>query len=358
MDGARTRGLLDFAYEVARAEGLEDYRRAVTTGIRKVVPADLASYTEVDLARGQVLAQLDPPISAHASIAALGRCAHQHPLVTRQEPRAQTISDYLSARRFHGLELYHDCYRPLDAEDQIAINLPARRGSAIGVAMNRSRRSFSQGDRATLDELRPLLIKSYRRAAAYDRGRELASAHEAAGAGVIIIGHRGSVDYASPRAHRWLRAYFPLAAPGRLPEELAAWLKANRNRLGQRLTVTRQGQQLHVSLVADGSDQSPVLELDERHTWFDRLTPREAQILHLLSAGETNQQMADGLAVSRRTVENHLQSIYRKLGVSNRTAAAATIRQRGGGPSSVGGPTPGGTSSRCHHPTSRQAPAL
>ena len=326
MDGARMRRLLDFAWDVARADGLDEFRSAVTTGIRRVVPADLASYTEVDLETGRVLAPVDPPIDAEASATALGRCAHQHPLITQEPPGAQTISDYLSARRFHGLELYQDVYRPIDAEDQIAITLPTRRQPVIGVALNRSRRSFTAADRAILDHLRPLLVRSYRRAVAYDRGRQLACAVEASGGGVILPGANQAIDYASPRAHRWLRTYFPLGAPGRLPEQIASWLRVNRNRLGERLTIARPGRQLFVSLVADGSDQSPILELDERRPSLDALTPREGRIVRLLSEGQTNQQIGDALGVSRRTVENHLQSAYRKLGVTNRTAAAAAIR--------------------------------
>jgi DNA-binding NarL/FixJ family response regulator len=50
---------------------------------------------------------------------------------------------------------------------------------------------------------------------------------------------------------------------------------------------------------------------------------RESLTVGLLSTGQTNGQIAGALAISRRTVENHLQSVYRKLGVTNRTAAVA-----------------------------------
>ena len=51
------------------------------------------------------------------------------------------------------------------------------------------------------------------------------------------------------------------------------------------------------------------------------LTPRERQILQLLSEGGSNQQMADSLGLSVSTVKRHLQNIYGKLHVKNRTAA-------------------------------------
>lgn len=53
-----------------------------------------------------------------------------------------------------------------------------------------------------------------------------------------------------------------------------------------------------------------------------RLTFREAQVLECLSRGLTNYEIAAELHVHTSTVKAHLTTIYRKLGVSNRTQAA------------------------------------
>lgn len=53
------------------------------------------------------------------------------------------------------------------------------------------------------------------------------------------------------------------------------------------------------------------------------LTAREAEILRLVAQGLGNLGIADRLSLSRRTVEQHLRSVYGKLGVENRTAATA-----------------------------------
>ena len=52
------------------------------------------------------------------------------------------------------------------------------------------------------------------------------------------------------------------------------------------------------------------------------LTVREGEILEKLAAGLTDREIADSLHVSTRTVESHVASVLRKLGVPNRTAAA------------------------------------
>ena len=54
------------------------------------------------------------------------------------------------------------------------------------------------------------------------------------------------------------------------------------------------------------------------------LTPRETEVLAMLAEGRTNVDMARTLGVSVHAVKFHLASIYRKLGVSNRTEAAVT----------------------------------
>ena len=51
------------------------------------------------------------------------------------------------------------------------------------------------------------------------------------------------------------------------------------------------------------------------------LTPREREALGWLAAGKTDRDIGDILGISRRTVHKHLQRIYEKLGVENRTAA-------------------------------------
>jgi DNA-binding CsgD family transcriptional regulator len=53
------------------------------------------------------------------------------------------------------------------------------------------------------------------------------------------------------------------------------------------------------------------------------LTPREAEVLRLLAGGRTNRQIADGLTISEKTVEQHLLNIYQKLQVDSRARAVA-----------------------------------
>ena len=52
------------------------------------------------------------------------------------------------------------------------------------------------------------------------------------------------------------------------------------------------------------------------------LTARERQIVLVVSEGLTNKEIAQRLKLAEGTVKVHLHSIYRKLGIANRTALA------------------------------------
>jgi DNA-binding NarL/FixJ family response regulator len=53
----------------------------------------------------------------------------------------------------------------------------------------------------------------------------------------------------------------------------------------------------------------------------DGLTAREVEVLRLVAQGLTNDQVAEQLVISPRTVNTHLTSIFSKIGVSTRSAA-------------------------------------
>jgi predicted ATPase/DNA-binding CsgD family transcriptional regulator len=59
------------------------------------------------------------------------------------------------------------------------------------------------------------------------------------------------------------------------------------------------------------------------------LTVREAEVLRLVAGGLTDAQVAERLVLSVRTVHSHVRSIYRKLGVSSRSAATGYALRQG-----------------------------
>lgn len=82
------------------------------------------------------------------------------------------------------------------------------------------------------------------------------------------------------------------------------------------------------SLVAPLSFSAAGLEKVFKHT-LHSLTAREFDLLAQLERGQTTAQISKSLFISPATVKTHLASIYRKLEVTNRTAAIHAMHEQG-----------------------------
>ncbi len=251
------------------------------------------------------------------------------------------------------LELYDLVYARIDVEHQIAFVLPAPDGRVIGSALNRKRRDFSERDREMLQTVRPFVVPAYDHAA--ERVRLLANvaalertADDSAQAVILRRPTAGS-SRRLPAAARWLTE---LAAPegrDRLPGSLAEWahpqrLRARRAGDGARVLEPLRLQTPDGVLTArflpngvDGFDavilKSEPRALDPERLRSCGLTRRESEVLELVAAGGSNAQIARRLGRSESTIAKHLEHVYAKLGVSNRTAAVALARRADVSPS-------------------------
>ena len=105
--------------------------------------------------------------------------------------------------------------------------------------------------------------------------------------------------------------------PARTPDEAAAELRAEAK--AGRL----DGDAINAVLRAAGH-RAPV-----RRDWPAGLTAREVEVLGLLARGDSNKAIAKKLVVAPKTVSNHVEHIYAKIGVSTRAAAAIFAMQHG-----------------------------
>jgi LuxR family maltose regulon positive regulatory protein len=71
----------------------------------------------------------------------------------------------------------------------------------------------------------------------------------------------------------------------------------------------------------------PFIQPPTKRDLAEPLTQRECEVLQLIAAGYTNQQIADEIVVTLNTVKKHTTHIYAKLGVQNRTEASNLARE-------------------------------
>jgi DNA-binding NarL/FixJ family response regulator len=161
------------------------------------------------------------------------------------------------------------------------------------------------------------------------------AALDVSGRFLLAVNREGKVMWATPQAQKLLAENLGSGSSDEmvLPESLRQWLEqAQKSKSGSRAAASfpdspelrlyymgKAGQnEFLLRLAKDAGVNLPAQFSSELG-----LTTREGEVLSWLSKGKTNRDIAQILGLSPRTVDKHLEQIYAKLGVENRTAAAA-----------------------------------
>jgi DNA-binding CsgD family transcriptional regulator len=325
---------------------LRAFRSRIVRLLSAVVPGDLAVYAEIDVRSRRV--SWDPEVEPALGLADAQSVFTRHmgdlPIFKRYrrgEGSAAKISDFMTQRQFRRTAIYNEFFRRVGLEYQIAKGLPGPPGLVTSVSVLRRGRDFSERHRLLLDLLRPHLNQAYRNAQAVDAMQaELATLRNGVDAldrGLVILDTEDRVVLMTTRARQWMQDYFERLPAAGLPPSLVSWLRRARPPMGRPddappplppLTLDRDARQLVIRLVATG--EQSVLMLTERRTEPTPealrslgLSRRETEALAWVAEGKTNADIAIILGASVRTIDKHLERVFRKLGVETRTAAAA-----------------------------------
>jgi len=86
-----------------------------------------------------------------------------------------------------------------------------------------------------------------------------------------------------------------------------------------------------IRTVAAGKKYIPdeIVRVLSQNLGQEELTPAEANVLRMIVGGMSNKEIAFTLEISENTVKSHIQNIFGKIGVSDRTSAATTAIKRG-----------------------------
>ena len=202
--------------------------------------------------------------------------------------------------------------------------------SRIDVVVSRSARSFSSEERQMLETLRPHLLEAYKSS---NQSTFSSEAIGLAEGGFLVTDRNGNIRYATAKARRLIRRYFHPKSELTLPDRIQTWLNE-----GERLDRVSGLYELRIDFgpisvivrilsrtdapqyrlllreVVQAPATEPLLKLG--------LTRREAEVLFWASQGKSNGEIAIILAAKVRTIAKHLERVFAKLMVENRTAAA------------------------------------
>lgn len=159
--------------------------------------------------------------------------------------------------------------------------------------------------------------------------RDLRNAFDVQNRALIAVNDLGQIAWGSPGALARLGDAGFLARDGSASGDLVAWLERLPGQPVSEAPPLRTGVlELHYTGRTGGGDLLIRIEKNRSHSPETLLaekfglTAREAEVLLWLSQGKANRDIAEILTLSARTVNKHLEQIYLKLGVDNRTSAA------------------------------------
>jgi DNA-binding CsgD family transcriptional regulator len=248
------------------------------------------------------------------------RLRDSHPVCSYRErtgdwTTARTASEFVSQRAFRRTAIWDELYRDEGINYWLDIGLPPQKAVTRVFIFTQAVHDFGERERLLLQLLEPHLE---RRAAEVElRAAAVDALAEVEGAGdephdIVLATARGTVEFGSPRSRELLMRYLGVAN-GTLPEEL----------LGGTTVVSGDSGRLTIRTARTGD--LVVLLLGEEDARAELLTPRQREVLAGVAAGLTDAEIADHLGIARATVGKHLEAIYERLDVHNRTSAAALL---------------------------------
>ncbi len=166
-------------------------------------------------------------------------------------------------------------------------------------------------------------IKSHTSNARLIRGAQ--SALDSVKQFIFSVDDTGHIQWSTQEAHNLLEH---IQSREDFFSSLASWLKAHEKR---DLVYPIGNQTVQIRYFKPAEDETHLLRIIQSEAMFDasilknnlKLTKRESEVLLWLAQGKSNKEIAEILNISPRTINKHLEQLFPKIDVDNRTSAAA-----------------------------------
>jgi len=314
--------LLAFVSELRELDDPLPFPPRLVAKLRDLVAANSVSYVELDPVRRCAIHEVFLDEDGEDDEELWWQLRDTHPVCGYRKASGdwttvRKVTDFVTLREFRRTPIYDAFYRG-STDYWLDVGLapePAR--TRVFIFTRHKQPDFDERDRLVAALLQPHLTKRAEAAEAALRGAEaLATIEEGRNEEahrVVLSSATGVIEFASASSRALLKRYLGLDN-GRIPAAV----------LGRRKLRVRRGDRVLDVRIAR-TDNLHVLMLEERDKRTERLSPRERQVLEQVVAGNGNEAVAFELGIAPATVAKHLEHAYRKLGVQNRTAAAALL---------------------------------
>lgn len=301
--------------------------------IRGLVPCESINLGTIDLESEEGFHfSLDGFLMPAERRALLPHFKHQHPMLEHARRHGYNpplrFTDFYSRRQFEERPLYRECYRGY-THSMLTFGVAAPPGLNVSFVLSREDKDFSDDDCQALAVLQPLIASVLHQRMLRDAYQVKHVNGPSTG---VAYGIGPNLQVADTQAMELLQTHFPTSNRHRLSPALWTALLLQ---FGQVTPVKSfpEGGRLYIRI-------GPSLNAWRMEIWEAdghvpdnvladfRLTNRQGEVARWLAMGKSNAEIALILGISARTVEKHLETIYRQLGVENRIAAMSLLHER------------------------------
>jgi DNA-binding CsgD family transcriptional regulator len=314
--------LLAFVSELRELDDPVPFPPRLVAKLQELIAANGVSYVELDPIRRCAILEVFHEEEGEDDEELWWRLRDTHPLcgyrlASGDWTTVRTVSDFVTLREFRRTPIYDAFYRgTIDHWLDFGLS-PEPTRTRVFIFTRHKRQDFDERDRLVAALLQPHLAKRAEAAEAALRAADaLATIEEGTSdeaSRAVLCSRMGVIEFASASSRALLERYVGLDN-GRIPVALLA---------RRELRLQDGDRRLYVRIAK--TDNLHVLLVEERDKRTERLSPRERQVLDQVVAGHGNEAVACELGIAPATVAKHLEHAYRKLGVQNRTAAAALL---------------------------------
>jgi DNA-binding NarL/FixJ family response regulator len=325
--------LLAFVSELRALDDPLPFPPRLVAGLRALVAADFTNYGEINpVARASIYHVWDADGQAGIDRGDDGdpACSADywwsvrltHPtfgyrIESGDWTTARKVSDFVTLQDFRRTPIYEAYYRGY-VDHWLDVGLaPEPAKTRLFVFARFAKDDFDERDRLVAALLQPHLAERAEATEAALRAAEAIALIEDGtieeARRVVLCSASGVIEFGSASSRALLKRYLGLDN-GRVPTAV----------LGRRELTLRDGDRsLQIRVARTGSLH--LLMLEERDARIEKLTAREREVLEQVLLGKGNDAIALELGIAPATVAKHLEHAYRRLGVQNRTAAAALL---------------------------------
>lgn len=309
-----------------------------------LIPADICSYDAIDAHTQQADLQWTPSdvVMIPDGFSILAKHIDDNPIIRHfkrtGDGSARMVSDFISQRTFRARPIYQEFYKHFGISFHLITALWISGQTVLTLAYHRGEKGFSEQDRRILNCFRPHVLQALQTAHSLSVLHQEAAAKQVALAAlnvpVLCTSANGTILWVTPFCKNLLRSYGRPIRHNSLPPDILEWIRSRVAQLNEADEVRKPVEPFTIQgpcgtlFVRYCECDSAFIVLFEEIASFPSsapihlgLTHRESEILNWVAQGKTNPEIGTILGISPRTVQKHLERVYKRLGVENRHAA-------------------------------------